>query len=52
MPRPTSFRLPETTLRQLAELASVLGMTVTQAVIVIVDRAYHQEASRDQHRDD
>ena len=39
----TSFRLSDLTLRQLQELSERWGMTKTETISVIVDRAYRQE---------
>jgi predicted DNA-binding protein len=34
----TSFRLPESTMEQLRALATRLGMTLSQALVVAIDR--------------
>jgi predicted DNA-binding protein len=36
--KPTSFRLPDSTMEQLRKLADARGMTLTQLIIVAVDR--------------
>jgi predicted DNA-binding protein len=39
----TGFRLPEKTTEQLAALAKKLGMTLTQVVVVAIDRMAQKE---------
>lgn len=46
--KPTSFRLPESTIAQLRALAARFGMTLTQALIVAVDRLAQSDAQRSQ----
>lgn len=40
--RATSFRLPEQTIGQLNALATKAGMTITQVVIVAIDRMFRE----------
>jgi predicted DNA-binding protein len=42
----TSFRLPESSIEQLAKLAAQLGMTATQVIVVALDRMFQQENSK------
>jgi hypothetical protein len=41
--RATSFRLPESTLAELAALADKLDMTQTQVLIIAIDRMAEKE---------
>lgn len=42
-PAPTSFRLPAKTKEQLEELAERWDATLTQVLVVIVDRVHREE---------
>lgn len=42
----TSFRLPDSTVRQLKQLMERLDMTRTQTLIVALDRLYHDVFGR------
>jgi len=44
--RQTSFRLPASTKRQLHELAELRSMTLTQTIIVAIDRMYREEVAK------
>jgi len=41
--QPTSVRLPDITIRQLAELIAATGMTQSEVITTGIDRMYQQE---------
>jgi len=44
--KPTSFRLPQKTLNDLKKLSKKLDMTITQVVIVAIDRMSNTELTK------